>query len=147
MFADGGFGNPQTLGDVPVKHALRAQGNNLLLTNGKRGSGLSLPADTQIGQRRRLKSLHHLAIAHTHNNLRQLVGILLTNQPLRTSLNQLVPITIDGKTGCTENRHALAHQTQPTTRGGALQSLHRHIENQQTDMAVRILATFYRLTA
>lgn len=147
MLADGGFGNPQTLGNLSIKHALRTQRNNLLLTNSERRRSLSLPTNTQISQRRRLKPLHHLAIAHTHNNLRQLVGILLTNQTLRTSLHQLVPITLDGKTRRTKNRHMLAHQTQPTTSSRPLQTFHRHIKNQQTDIAVRVLTAFYRLIA
>lgn len=28
MLADGGFGNPQTLGNLSIKHALRTQRNN-----------------------------------------------------------------------------------------------------------------------
>ena len=67
--------------------------------------------------------------------------------PTKPCLYQLVPITLDGKTRRTKNRHMLAHQTQPTTSSRPLQTLHRHIKNQQTDIAVRVLTAFYRLIA
>ena len=78
---------------------------------------------------------------------RQLIGILLADQSLRSGFHQPAMVAVDGEAGDAQNRQMPVHETDPMADGRPLQALHGHVQYKQVEIVVVPLATFDRFVA